>query len=99
MPEPCTTVWLEGEADSEKSGGGLTTKVTMVVWLKLPLVPVMVTVELPVAVLLAVVTVMVVDPEPLTEAGLKVALAPTGSPVAVKPTVPLNPPDGVTVNV
>jgi hypothetical protein len=40
---------------------------------------------------------MLEDPEPVTEAGLKVALAPTGNPVALKVTIPLKPPDGVTV--
>ncbi len=61
--------------------------------------PVIVTVELPVGVVLAVVTVMVVEPGPVSVKGLKLELAPKGNPVALKLTVPENPPDGVTVTV
>jgi hypothetical protein len=50
-------------------------------------------------VLVPVVTLMVLFPEPAIEAGLNVALAPEGSPVAVKFTVLAKPPDGVTVAV
>jgi len=46
-----------------------------------------------------VVTVIVELPEPLTEVGLKLALAPDGSPLALKLTVPLNPLNAVTVAV
>ncbi len=99
MLDPCTTVWLAGEAESEKLGEALTTRMVLVVWLRLPLVPLMLTVELPVGVVLAVVTVMVVEPEPVTVEGLKLALAPEGSPEALKLTDPLNPLDGVTVTV
>ncbi len=59
----------------------------------------MVSVELPVVVVPVVVTVMVVEPKPVTEEGLKLALAPVGSPEALKLTDPLNPFDGVTVTV
>ena len=47
----------------------------------------------------AVVEIVSVDePEPpLTEVGLKVAVAPLGNPLALKLTAPLNPPEGVTV--
>ncbi len=99
MLDPCTTVWLAGDADSEKFGGPFTISVAVVVCVRLPLVPVMVSVELPVGVVLAVVTVMVVEPEPVTEEGLKLALASVGSPEALKLTDPLNPFDGVTVTV
>ena len=44
-----------------------------------------------------VVTFIVDDPEPLTEAGLKVADAPLGNPLTAKVTLPLKPPVGVTV--
>src|SRR5215467_8037412 len=40
---------------------------------------------------------MVDDPEPLTEVGLKPALAPEGRPLTLKPKAPVNPPDPVTV--
>jgi hypothetical protein len=45
------------------------------------------------------VTVIVVFPEPLTEVGLKLAVNPAGRPLTVKVTVPVNPPEGVTVTV
>jgi hypothetical protein len=57
----------------------------------------MVRVELPTGVLVLVVTVIVDDPVPVTVVGLKVAVAPVGSPLALKVTTPLKPPDGVTV--
>jgi hypothetical protein len=51
-------------------------------------------------VLVVVVTFMVLLPEPpVIEAGLNVAVAPEGSPAAVKLTLPVKPPDGVTVAV
>ena len=44
--------------------------------------------------------VSVDEPEPpLTEAGLKVPVAPAGNPLTLKLTVPLNPLEGVTVAV
>ena len=46
-----------------------------------------------------VVTVRVDVPEPLTEVGLKLPEALVGSPLTLKVTVPVNPPDGVTVAV
>ena len=39
----------------------------------------------------------VLDPEPVTEVGLKLAVAPEGKPLTLKPTTPENPPDPVTV--
>jgi hypothetical protein len=50
-------------------------------------------------VLLLVLTVMVEEPDLLTESGLNVAVAPVGSPLALNVTVPANPPDGVTLTV
>lgn len=45
-----------------------------------------------------VVTVKVDEPDPpLTEVGLKLAVAPLGSPLAPKLTVSVNPPDVVTL--
>src|SRR5215471_12504164 len=41
---PWVMVKLAGEAESEKFGAGFTVRLTVVVWLKLPDVPVMVTV-------------------------------------------------------
>ena len=50
--------------------------------------------------LVLVVTLMVLLPEPpLIGFALKVALAPEGSPLTLKLTPPVKPPDGVTVAV
>jgi hypothetical protein len=67
----------------------------VVVWLRVPETPVMVTVLVPVvAVLLAVnVSVLVVVPG----FGLNAAVTPVPSPVAEKVTPPVKPPDGVMV--
>jgi len=64
-----------------------------------PLSPVIVKGYVPVGVVALVVTVMVDEPEVVTDAGLKLALAPAGSPLELKVTVPVKPPDGVTVAV
>lgn len=65
----------------------------------MPLVPVIVTVKLPVLVEAVVVTVMVDEPEPVSVAGLKLAVAPAGRPLAPKVTLLLNPPIDVMVAV
>jgi hypothetical protein len=39
------------------------------------------------------------DPEPLTDDGLKLAVAPVGKPLALNDTVPLNPFRGAVVTV
>jgi hypothetical protein len=52
---------------------------------------------LPASVELDVAIDRVEDPEPVTEVGLKVAVAPEGKPETLKLTVPLNPPEGVTL--
>jgi hypothetical protein len=82
-----------GAAEIEKSAPAeeVTTRLTVVVCTVVPLVPVIVRVNVPVGVVLAVVTVIVEEPEPVTERGLKVALAPDGSPLVLKVTVPANP--------
>ncbi len=57
-------------------------------------------VYVPAAVFELVVTLSVLLPDPpATELGLKVAAAPAGRPPAVKVTVPVKPPDGVTLAV
>ena len=88
-------------ADTEKSAatGALTVSDTDVEWVRLPLVPVIVSGNVPVGVVATVVTVMVDVPEPVTEDGLNVAAAPVGNPPALNVTVPVKPPDGVTVTV
>ena len=77
-----------------KSGGGgcaFTTKLTIVVCITLPLVPVIVKVDVPVGVFPVVVTVNVEFPVPVTVAGEKPAVAPAGKPLAPSVTTPANP--------
>jgi hypothetical protein len=72
----------------------LTAKVTVVVWVRLPLVPVIVSVEVAVGVLAAVLTFNVEElPVGL---GLKLAVAPVGRPLTLNVTWPPNPFEGVT---
>ncbi len=99
MLPPAITVCELGEAETEKSGvgGAFTTNPTVVVWLKLPLLPVMVRVALPAGVLEVVDTVRVEVVLPLIEAGLNEAVAPAGRPLTLSVTVPLNPFKAVTV--
>lgn len=84
---------------TEKSPADVTTRVTDAVCVSEPLVPVMVNGKLPVGVVVLVVTVNVELPEVFTEPGLNDALAPAGSPLALRATVPVKPPDGVIVAV
>src|SRR2546427_10618504 len=72
-------------------GGMLTTRATLALWLRLPLVPVMTTVNGPVAAKLVVVTVSVEGPLPLTDGGLNDPEAPRPRPVAARLTEPANP--------
>lgn len=71
--------------------------VTVVEWTRLPLVPVMVRVNIPLGVDLLVLTVRVDVPEPVTEVGLNVPVARRGSPLTLKLTVPVNPFKAFTV--
>jgi hypothetical protein len=98
---PAVTVAEAGVAEMEKSPttGAFTTNETDEVWLSAPLVPVMVSGEVPVGVVLAVVMVRVEEPDVVTEVGLKLAVAPAGNPVTLKFTAPVNPPVGLTVTV
>jgi hypothetical protein len=74
-----------------------TTKVTVVVLLACLLVPVIVSGYEPAGVEALVGTLSVVEPEVVKLEGLNDALAPAGSPVTLKLTVPLNPLPGVSV--
>ena len=92
MLPPAVTVCEPGVAEIEKSGGGggLTVKLTAAECVRLPLVPVIVNVKVPVEVVLEVVQVSVEVPEPpLIEVGLKLQVAPVGAPLTLKLTVPL----------
>jgi len=75
-------------------------RIVTAVWLRLPLVPVIVSVKLPFGVFVEVATVSLEDPEPpLIDVGVKVAVASDGSPVTLRVTVPVNPPMGETERV
>lgn len=96
---PWTTVTLEGDAESEKLGvaTAFTVREIVVVWVSVPEVPVMVTVAVPVvAVLLAVNVTLLVEVVGLVP---NAAVTPEGKPDADKLTLPVNPPEGVTVMV
>ena len=98
MP-PGITDALDGVADKVKSGGPVTFRVTAVVLICEPLVPVTVSIELPTGVLVIVSTVKVeLAPGPI-ETGLNDAVAPDGKPLAVKFTDPPNPLMAVTLMV
>ena len=66
--------------------------------MRLPLVPVTVTVAAPTVAVLeaASVTIVLV---PVVDVGLNVAVTPPGNPLAVNPTLPANPPVRVIVTV
>ena len=72
-------------------------KVTCVVCTVAPLVPVTVNGNVPRGVDGDVFTVIVDVPDPVTEAGVKVAVAPVGRPVTLNATAPLKPPFAVIV--
>jgi hypothetical protein len=94
---PCFTVRLEGEAESEKLGVAVafTVSETEVVCVSVPLMPVMVTVDVPVvAVELAVNVTTLVEVVGFVP---KLAVTPEGKPEADKVTLPVKPPEGVTV--
>lgn len=95
---PCCTETVFGEAPRVKLAFGavVTVRETVVVALRLPLVPLMVTVLVPVDAVDEAVKVTVVLPLPATVPP-KFAVTPVGSPEAVKLTVPLKPLEGVTV--
>jgi hypothetical protein len=75
----------------------VTIRVTEAVCCKLPLVPLIVNVNVPV--LFPAVTVIVELPDVFTDGGLKLAEAPPVNPLTLNVTVPAKAPDGVTVTV
>lgn len=83
------------DAERLKSGAAFTVRLTVVVCVRLPDVPVMVTVLVPGAAVPVAenVRALVV----VVEAGVKVAVTPLGRPDAVKATLPVKPFFGVTV--
>jgi hypothetical protein len=71
--------------------GETTPSCTVVLWLVAGPVPVTVIVEVPSGVVGAVLTVSVELLPAVTEAGLKLAVAPAGRPLALRLTVPAEP--------
>jgi hypothetical protein len=80
-----------------KLGGGLTVSATVVVAVRLPEVPVMVTVAAPVAAVLLAVRVSTLLP--VVGLVAKAALTPLGRPEAARVTLPAKPPMSCTVMV
>jgi hypothetical protein len=69
----------------------LTFRVTLVVCVSPPLVPVIVSAKLPVGVVVPVTTVSVELPPTLTDVGLNVPVAFAGRPLTLRLTVPVKP--------
>jgi hypothetical protein len=98
---PCVMVREAGVRVIVKSAAAaaLTVNVAVVDRASVPLVPVMVTVEDATGVLPDVVTVSVELPDPVSDDGEKPAVAPAGSPEALRLTGPENPLSAPTVTV
>lgn len=88
VPVPPATTDDEDERAMLKSGAGVTTRLAVPECVSVPLVPVTVRVEVAATVAVVVVMVRVEDPEAIAE---KLAVAPLGSPVAARVTVPVKP--------
>jgi hypothetical protein len=94
---PCTTLTDAGEAETVKLGAAVTTRVTVVVLRTCPLLPVIASGYVPTGVEELVVMLSVVELEVFKVGGLNVPVAPMGSPLTLKSTVPVNPLPGVSV--
>jgi hypothetical protein len=92
---PCAIVKLLGDTDRVKFGGAAMVSERVVAFDKLPDVPVMVTVTVPMGAALLAVSVNVLVLTVLL--GLNDAVTPLGRPDADKLTLPLKPPCGVTL--
>jgi hypothetical protein len=94
---PAKNSWKSGEAVRLKSpgwgggGGAFTVSETLVLWTSMPLVPLIVRVLVPADVDELVQTVKVEDPAPVTDAGLKLAVAFAGTPLTLNDTFLLKP--------
>jgi hypothetical protein len=93
----CLGTYAKAKVPRDKNPYLVTIRVTEVVCCRLPLVPVIVSVNVPV--LFPALTVIVELPDVFTDVGLKLALAPPVNPLTLNVTVPAKPPDGVTVAV
>ena len=86
-----------GAADRLKLGGAFTVRLSVVVLVSVPDVPVIVTVTVPVAAVALAVRVMVLVP--VAGFGLNAAVTPLGKPDAERVTLPLKPFEGLMVMV
>ena len=86
---PCATVCELGVAEMPKSAGPGTINVAVAECDRVPLMPVIVRAYVPAAMVDAVTTVNVELPELVTDAGLKLAVAPVGNPLTLKVAVPV----------
>lgn len=77
----------------------LTWNVRVVECVTLPPVPVIVIGYVPVGALLATLSVKSDEPEPVTDAGLKLDVTPDGTPVAESATTESKPPEAVMVTI
>src|SRR5262245_26918558 len=94
---PCATGCEPGIAVSVKSGAAFTVSEAGIAWLRRPLVPVMVRLLVAAGVVADVVTVMTVVSDPMSDAGLKLAAAPEGNPLALSAMAPPKLPAAATV--
>jgi hypothetical protein len=95
---PWVTLRMFGDADKVKFGMGVTVRLITVVWVKVPDVPVIVTVADPVVAELLAVSVRVLGAQALHAlVGLNDAVTPDGSPDAENATLPPKPFSPVTV--
>ncbi len=99
VPDPAVTVCELGVAEMVKFGTGaaFTTRDTAAECTRLPLVPVMIRGYVPAGVAELVETNRVELPEPATEVGLKLPVAPLGNPLTLNVTVPVKPFNAVTL--
>lgn len=80
-----------GETEIVKFGSAVTFKVSVVVSVVEPLVPVIVTVAAPTVAVFDAVKVRVLPADPVTDDGLNDAVTPEGNPLMDRATVPLKP--------
>ena len=90
------SVSLQPEGNPDE---GLMVRFTVLECVRRPLVPVMVSVNVPVDAVLKVETLIVDEPEPLSDVGLNIALAPVGTPLTLRFTVPAKQPTALTLPV
>src|SRR5260370_4168063 len=93
---PCMTATIAGFAESVKSGP-VTVNAMVAACTRVPLVPPMEMLGVPVGVLAGAVKFTTMVPLPLTDDGLKLALTPVGRPLAERDTLPLKPKSEATV--